>query len=106
MQTKMFVIDDGARHTICARDPAAAYAEYIRMIVETGLDWPKECPECKVIPRDKDVTIDLQVNLYSKRPISTEVVIDLEKALLQNPTLTAAEWCELVGERYLACSEY
>lgn len=95
MRTKMFVIDDGARHTICAHDKAGAYALYVRMLCETDGDWPDEWPTNLEVPSDKEVTIDLQNNLRT-----------LRDGAQHKPTLTAAEWCQLVGESYLACSEY
>jgi len=106
MRTKMFVIDDGARHTICARDTASAYAEYVRVLVDTDGDWPDEWPTNTEVPDDEEVTIDLQLDLYSKAAIDSEVKGNLSESMFKKPTLRAREWCELVGERYLACSEY
>lgn len=106
MKTKMYVIDDGVQHTICAPDEGVAYGEWMLMLHSSAGDWPDEKPTIREIESTKEVTIDLQCNLYSKRGIDTKARADIADALLQNPTLSAAEWCELVGTRYLACSEY
>ena len=103
MKTHMFRITAGATHTICAASPARAFGLLAEMLYETDGDWPEEWPTWEQVQPDKQVTVDLQMNLHS---VPTKIGTECRESLLDRPTLTAAEWCELVGEKYLACSEY
>ena len=103
MKLGMFVIDDGSRHTICAASVGRAFGLYAQYLYDTGGDWPDEWPKWERVPDDKKVTIDLQMNLHSA---PTKIDAKCRESLLDKPTLTASEWCELVGEKYMACSEY
>lgn len=54
---KMWSIDDGATHTVVARDPAEAMGLYVTEVMKMGGDWPEEKPSVAEVDPHKDYTL-------------------------------------------------
>lgn len=84
----IYQIDDGATHTVAARDEAQAFGLYIESLVRSGMDWPDEKPSIEKLDDQKD---------YTLHPDGTEHKIKMK----------IHEWRMMFGApQYVGCSEF
>jgi len=84
----IYQIDDGAIHTVAARDEAQALGLYIESLSRSGMDWPEEKPGITVMEDQKEFTL---------HPDGAE----------QRIKMKIHEWRMLLGApQYVGCSDF